>query len=59
MAKARVQYRCQECGHELAKWAGRCPACQSWNSVVEEPVIPLQKSQRALSSARAVPITRV
>lgn len=60
MAKARVQYRCQECGYELAKWAGRCPSCQSWNSIVEEPVIALQnKEQRPLSSARAVPITKV
>ena len=60
MAKARVQYRCQECGYELAKWAGRCPSCQNWNSIVEEPVSVLQKKeQRSPSSARAVPITQV
>ncbi|MBA8826598.1 DNA repair protein RadA/Sms [Saccharopolyspora lacisalsi] len=31
----RVGYRCTECGHELAKWVGKCPKCQEWNSVAE------------------------
>jgi DNA repair protein RadA/Sms len=58
MAKARVKYRCQECGYELAKWAGRCPGCQSWNTIVEEPAAALQ-TQRPLSSAKSMPITEV
>ncbi len=37
MAKPRSVYRCAECGHEHAKWAGRCEACGAWNSVAEEP----------------------
>ncbi|HEY8588662.1 MAG TPA: DNA repair protein RadA [Naasia sp.] len=28
-------YRCTECGWKTAKWAGRCPECQQWGSVVE------------------------
>src|ERR1700761_2078704 len=40
MAKAvkapRSVHRCQQCGHVEAKWLGRCPACQEWNSLVEE-----------------------
>jgi DNA repair protein RadA/Sms len=40
MAKAakapRSVHRCQACGHVEAKWLGRCPACQEWNSLVEE-----------------------
>ncbi len=28
-------YTCQSCGHTEAKWLGRCPTCQEWNSLVE------------------------
>src|SRR5581483_10310992 len=27
---------CSECGHEAARWAGRCPGCGEWNSLVEQ-----------------------
>ena len=27
---------CAECGNESPKWLGRCPACQAWNSLVED-----------------------
>ena len=36
MAKNSTQYFCQECGASFAKWSGRCEACQSWNTLVEE-----------------------
>ena len=36
--KKKTAFFCQECGHESAKWAGQCPACKAWNSMVEEPV---------------------
>ena len=29
---------CKECGYESAKWLGKCPACNSWNSFVEEKI---------------------
>ena len=29
-------YSCQECGTIHKKWAGRCPDCDAWNSLVEE-----------------------
>src|SRR5512145_284607 len=38
MARARSVYRCTECGHEHAKWVGRCEGCSAWNAVAEEPV---------------------
>jgi DNA repair protein RadA/Sms len=34
--KPRNIHRCQACGHVESKWLGRCPACQEWNSLVEE-----------------------
>jgi DNA repair protein RadA/Sms len=38
MARSRSVYRCTECGHEHAKWVGRCEGCGAWNAVAEEPV---------------------
>ena len=38
MAKARdTVFFCKECGSETAKWAGQCPACHAWNTLVEAP----------------------
>lgn len=34
--KAKAIYVCSECGYESAKWLGRCPECQSWNTFAEE-----------------------
>lgn len=38
MAKTRSSFFCQQCGHESAKWLGKCPSCGTWNSFVEEVV---------------------
>lgn len=36
MAKIKSVYVCQNCGAEASKWIGKCPACNQWNSYVEE-----------------------
>ncbi len=36
MAKTKSAYFCQSCGYESAKWLGKCPSCNQWNSFVEE-----------------------
>jgi DNA repair protein RadA/Sms len=36
MAKSKIAYFCQSCGFESAKWLGKCPSCQQWNTFVEE-----------------------
>jgi DNA repair protein RadA/Sms len=46
MARARSVYRCTECGHEHAKWVGRCEACGEWNTVSEEPAMVGGQLQR-------------
>ena len=38
MARPKTQFVCQECGASFPKWAGRCEACNAWNSLVEEQV---------------------
>ena len=35
--KAKTMFYCTECGNELPKWAGQCPACKAWNTIVEQP----------------------
>ena len=39
MAKAKTIFVCNSCGYESAKWLGKCPACNEWNSFYEEKVI--------------------
>ncbi|HEX5307991.1 MAG TPA: DNA repair protein RadA [Solirubrobacteraceae bacterium] len=36
--KRNTVHVCSECGVHSAKWHGQCPACGSWNTLVEELV---------------------
>jgi DNA repair protein RadA/Sms len=36
MAKNKSRYVCQNCGYSVSKWMGKCPSCESWNTLVEE-----------------------
>ena len=39
MAKTnKTVFVCNECGYESAKWMGKCPACNSWNTFFEQKV---------------------
>ena len=39
MAKAaKTVFVCNECGYESAKWMGKCPACNSWNTFYEQKI---------------------
>lgn len=40
MAKVKTNYTCTECGGVSNKWAGQCPACGQWNTLVETLVEP-------------------
>ena len=51
--KTKTVFYCTECGNETPKWAGRCPACGAWNSIVEQTYMPLM-SLKMPASARAV-----
>ncbi|HEX5787227.1 MAG TPA: DNA repair protein RadA, partial [Woeseiaceae bacterium] len=35
MARTKQGYLCSECGGFSAKWAGQCPECERWNTLVE------------------------
>ena len=32
----KCTFICTECGYVSAKWLGRCPSCNEWNSFEEE-----------------------
>ena len=36
MSKSKSAFFCNNCGYESAKWAGKCPACNEWNTFTEE-----------------------
>ncbi len=38
LAKSRSVFYCQSCGYESAKWLGKCPSCEAWNTFAEEVV---------------------
>ena len=35
MAKEKSVYTCNECGGTTAKWLGKCPQCDAWNTLIE------------------------
>mgnify|MGYP004544466679 CR=1 FL=1 len=59
-------FYCTECGNETPKWAGKCPACGAWNTIVEQPEVP-KSAARAVSRTarggiavrRACPVTEL
>ena len=38
MAKEKTQYICTDCGGLAAKWLGKCPSCNAWNTLIETAV---------------------
>ncbi len=65
MAKDRTVFICGECGYESMKWVGRCPACGSWNTMLEDHQVKTRPSAGGgivqhlseVSSARSVRVS--
>jgi DNA repair protein RadA/Sms len=36
MSKIKTAFFCSNCGYESAKWLGKCPSCNQWNTFTEE-----------------------
>ena len=43
MSKVKTSFFCSNCGYESAKWLGKCPACNTWNTFIEEVI---ERNQR-------------
>lgn len=52
MAKAKTIFVCSSCGYESAKWLGKCPACNEWNSFYEEKVVNSTSSSSSINGSR-------
>ena len=65
--KQKTLFYCTECGNETAKWAGKCPACGAWNTIVEQPEKPKLTGVKSAGKAvrggmparRACPVTEL
>ncbi len=56
--KPKLHYVCQSCGYASPKWQGRCPACNEWNTLVEE-LVGGARVDRRYALAHPVAITDV
>ena len=60
MAKAKGSvFFCGECGYESTKWLGKCPACGSWNTMLEQKKISSAPSINNLTYAHVIPLADV
>ena len=52
--KEKTVYFCTECGNENPKWAGKCPVCGAWNSLVEQRAETAKKGAKKVNFAKTV-----
>lgn len=57
--KKETVFVCQKCGHQTAKWLGKCPDCGEWNSLIEERPQPTRRNGFKLRDVSAVPFTEI
>ena len=50
--KLTTKFVCNECGYDSSKWLGKCPACNSWNSFVEEKVSSKSSKNISISTKK-------
>ena len=60
--KTKTVFFCTACGNETPKWAGRCPSCGAWNTIVEQESAPKARAAgrpSARSAVKAIHITDI
>jgi DNA repair protein RadA/Sms len=58
MAKTHSQFVCQQCGYSQVGWAGKCPNCGSWGSLVETVIAgPKTSKSRNIKRASVKPVS--
>ena len=58
--KVKTIYVCNECGYETAKWLGKCPSCNNWNTLEEQIAAPVKSNIYSSSSfAAATPLSQI
>ena len=46
--KTKSQFVCQQCGYSQSQWAGKCPSCDVWNSMVETTFTETRNSKHQI-----------
>ena len=59
MAKTKNVFVCSNCGYESAKWLGKCPGCNEWNSFYEEKITKTTKLTENKKIAKATKLNEV
>ena len=65
MAKKQILFECQACGHQSAKWLGKCPNCGAWDEYLElsdkqiEVLKEINSKPTTHTQSSAIPITEV
>ncbi len=57
--KNKTVFVCNECGYESVKWVGKCPACNTWNSMVEETISKTSSSFDVRKNTKPTPILEI
>lgn len=52
--KTRISYVCQECGYDSPQWLGKCPECNSWNSLKELRLGPILSTTSSVLPAQSI-----
>ncbi len=53
----KTVFVCGECGYECGKWMGKCPACGSWNTMVEAAAVTGKASAHPFSQKNSVAVS--
>ena len=56
MAKQKSVFVCNGCGYESAKWLGKCPACNEWNTFFEQKLDTKQIEIKKQNKPNAEPV---
>lgn len=59
MARKKTRFVCNECGGSSPAWSGRCPHCDSWNTMVEEVVVKSERKYVDQQIICPVPLTEI
>jgi len=54
--KTKTVFFCKNCGHESAKWFGKCPGCGEWNTLVEQAAAPTKSRVSSPAARREEPV---
>lgn len=51
--KIKSVFICDNCGYESAKWQGKCPSCDEWNTFSEQVVKKAASQKRFLTTSQS------